>query len=47
MTIGSAVTPFTLRLRIAGMLSRRIGAGVGWARLVEVSSWKVVDMELF
>jgi hypothetical protein len=47
MTIGSAVTPSCLRLRIAGMVNRRIGAGVGWARLVEVSSWKVVDMSAF
>ena len=30
MTIGSAVTPSTLRLRIAGTVSRFIGAGVGF-----------------
>src|SRR6478609_8334461 len=34
MTIGSAVTPSTLRWRILGTVSRRIGCGVGLARLV-------------
>jgi hypothetical protein len=29
---------------MAGTVSRFIGAGVGFARLVAVSSWKVVDM---
>ena len=47
MTIGSAVTPFTLRARIFGTVRRRIGCGVGLARLVTVSSWKVVDMRGF
>ena len=37
MTSGSAVTPFSLCARIAGTVSRFIGAGVGFARLVEVS----------
>jgi hypothetical protein len=41
------VTPSTLRWRILGTVSRRIGWGVGFARLVEVSSWKVVDMRGF
>jgi hypothetical protein len=44
MTTGSAVTPFVFRFRIAGIVSRFMGAGVGLARLVDVSSWKVVDM---
>jgi hypothetical protein len=44
MTSGSAVTPPVLRWRIAGMVIRRSGDGVGCARLVAVSSWKVVDM---
>jgi hypothetical protein len=47
MTTGLAVTPPCFRLRIAGMVSRFMGAGVGLARLVEVSSWKVVDMMRF
>jgi hypothetical protein len=42
MTIGSP----PLRLVIAGTVSRFIGAGVGFARLVEVSSVKVVDMRV-
>jgi len=33
-----------LRARIFGTVSRFIGAGVGLARLVEVSIWNVVDM---
>ena len=37
-------TPSFLRWRIAGIVSRFIGAGVGFARLVAVSSWKVVDI---
>ena len=40
MTSGSP--PF--RLRIAGTVSRFIGDGVGFARLVDVSSVKVVDI---
>jgi hypothetical protein len=36
-----------LRLRIAGTVIRFIGAGVGLARLVLVSSWKVVDIRFF
>jgi hypothetical protein len=32
---------------MAGTVSRRMGRGVGFARLVEVSSWKVVDMGAF
>ena len=44
MTNGSAVTPSFLRARMRGTVSRRIGCGVGLARLVLVSSWKVVDM---
>ena len=47
ITIGSAVTPSCLRWRMRGTVRRRIGAGVGLARLVEVSSWKVVDMSGF
>jgi hypothetical protein len=38
ITIGCAVCPSTLRWRIAGTDSRFIGAGVGCARLVAVSS---------
>ncbi|MEZ5684278.1 MAG: hypothetical protein R3E03_08945 [Novosphingobium sp.] len=38
ITTGSAVTPSCLRWRIAGIDRRRSGAGVGWARLVAVSS---------
>ena len=44
MTSGSAVFPSILRRWIAGTVSRFIGAGVGLARLVEVSIVKVVDM---
>ena len=38
MTMGSAVTPSCLRLRIAGIVRRFMGAGVGLARLVDVFS---------
>src|SRR5690606_10829595 len=38
MTIGSAVTPSCLRERIFGTVRRRIGCGVGLARLVPVSN---------
>src|SRR5690242_121719 len=44
MTSGSLVCPSALRPLIAGTVSRRIGCGVGFARLVAVSSWKVVDI---
>jgi hypothetical protein len=40
MTIGSP--PFLRPM--AGTVSRRSGSGTGWARLVPVSSVKVVDM---
>jgi len=38
------VAPPTFRPRTAGTVSRFIGAGVGVARLVDVSMVKVVDM---
>ena len=44
MTSGSCVFPSNLRRWMAGTVSRFIGAGVGLARLVEVSIVKVVDM---
>ena len=46
MTSGSFVVPPLLCARMAGTVSRFIGAGVGFARLVAVSSWKVVDMDM-
>ena len=44
MTSGSPVSPSVLCALILGTVSRFIGWGVGFARLVLVSSWKVVDM---
>ncbi|BDD66746.1 hypothetical protein Sj15T_17670 [Sphingobium sp. TA15] len=44
MTSGCSVLPPALRRWMAGTVRRFIGAGVGLARLVDVSSVKVVDM---